>query len=67
MADSVVGGRSTTGRLAMSKNKMHKERVMELVGSAPNQRMRPNDLTQQLVQEGGLSANGVNEIIKDLV
>ena len=51
----------------MNEYKMQRERVMELVGSAPNQRMRPNELTQQLAHESGLSANEVNEIIKDLV
>ena len=51
----------------MNEYEMHRERVMELVGSAPNQRMRPIDLTRQLAQESGLSAYVVNEIIKDLV
>ena len=51
----------------MNQYEMHRERVLELVGSAPNQRMRPNDVTRQLVQERGLSAHTVSEIIKDLV
>jgi len=51
----------------MNEYEMHRERVMELVGSAPNQRMRPNDLKRQLAQESGPSMYVVNEIIKDLV
>jgi len=51
----------------MNEYKMHRERVMELIASAPNQRMRPIDLTQQLAQESGLSAIVTNEIITDLV
>lgn len=67
MADSVVGGGSATGRLVMNEHRMHRERIMELVGSARNQRMRPIELTQQLAKESGLSANEVNKIIKELV
>ena len=51
----------------MNMYEVHKERVMELVGSTPNQRMRPTDLRRQLLQESGLSPFVVNEIIKDLV
>ena len=51
----------------MNEYGMYKERVMELVGSAPSQRIRPSDLTRQLAQESGLSSYVVKEVIKDLV
>ena len=51
----------------MSEYEMYQEQVMELVGAAPNQRMRPTELTRQLAKVSGLSAHVVNKIIKDLV
>jgi hypothetical protein len=51
----------------MKKHEMHRERLLELVASTPDQRMRPSELTRGLAQEVGLSAHAVKQIINELV
>ena len=51
----------------MKEHEKHRERIMELVASAPNQRMRPSDISRHLAQESRLSAHDVTRIIREII
>jgi hypothetical protein len=51
----------------MNGYETQKERIMELVASAPNQRIRPSGISRQLAREMGTSSDVVNKIIKEMV
>ena len=44
-----------------------KERIMELVATSENQRVRPIDAIQTLIRELGTSRHAVNEAVRGLV
>jgi hypothetical protein len=44
-----------------------KERIMEMVTSAPNQRMRPTEISRRLSKESGVSRSLTREVLKHVV
>jgi len=44
-----------------------KERILEMVTSAPNQRMRPTEVSRRLSKESGVSVSLAREVLKHIV
>ncbi len=51
----------------MTEHELMRERLMELIASSSNQRLRPNDAKQVVSQEFAVSASTINEVLKELV
>ncbi len=51
----------------MTAYDVQRERLLDLVATAPNQRIRPSELSQKLAQEIGSSTFVANELIKHTV
>ncbi len=51
----------------MNEYAVLKEKIMDLVGTSKNQRVRPLDAAQTLTGELGVSASQVNKSVEDLV
>jgi hypothetical protein len=54
-------------RLAMSALEEIKERTMEAVWKAPNQRIRPIDLKRKLEEERSLIPVAIRDVLKELI
>ncbi len=51
----------------MTEHEQMKEKLLDLVASSPNQRLRPIDAEQIVAQEFDLSTSAINEVVKGLV
>ncbi len=51
----------------MNAYETQRDRLMEVVAAAKNQRIRPNEVKQQVAKEFNISVYQVNEMIKDLI
>ena len=54
-------------RLAMNAHEETKERIMEAVSGAPDQRIRPIDLERKLKKEHGLAPAALKDVLKELM
>lgn len=51
----------------MTEHEQMKDKLLDLVASSPNQRLRPIDAEQVVAKEFDMSTSAINEVVKELV